>query len=62
MVGCRRKRMIDEHARIEALSQHPKRNHHAHKRRQQQDVLDRRLARISRYKLLMPSAMAFQSS
>lgn len=54
--------MIDEHARIEALSQHPKRNHHAQKRHQQQDVLDRRLARISRYKLLMPSAMAFQSS
>ena len=62
MVGCRRKRMIDEYARIEAPSQHPKRNHHAQKRRQQQDVLDRRLTRISRYKLLMPSAMAFQSS
>lgn len=61
-MGGRGQRMIDEHARIKRLRQGPQRYHHAHERTEHDSVLDRSLTALIRYKLLMPSAMAFHSS
>lgn len=61
MMGGRRKRVLDEHARVKHAPQRAKPHHNAKQSPQHHGVLHRGLTRIA-YRLLMPLAIASHSS